>query len=209
MAQSFTSAAEQMPAKADFDAAARDVSRAVLDYLRRYVGDSDLAEDLLQETLLRMSWGYANFEERSSIKTWAFSIACRVAADYLRHPERRAQLVELDEAEVVADPSPAIEDRLVASEMDECLRRAIDSLPDTFRTALILHDLEGMSGEQVAEVSDCTLATAKIRIHRARQRLKATLAQRCTFYHDDDSVFRCDQKADASSPVRRILSQYK
>lgn len=177
-----------------FEAAAREVSRAVLDYLVRYVGDPCVAEDLLQETLIRMNKGLARFEGRASLKTWAFSIASRVAADYLRHPERQIQVVELDEAEVGPDPAAGVDERLVIGEMDACIRRTIDTLPDSYRTALILHDLEGLTAEQVADVGDCSLATAKIRIHRARQRLKDALASRCTFYRDQDAVFRCDQK---------------
>ncbi len=179
-----------------FDAAAREVSRAVLDYLVRYVGDRTVAEDLLQETLIRMDKGFASFEGRSSIKTWAFSIASRVAADYLRHPDRRAQVLDLDEAEAVADPSLSVDERLVIDEMDDCIRKTIDSLPDSYRTALILHDLEGLSAEQVREICECSLVTAKIRIHRARLRLKDALAKRCTFYRSEDAVFRCDRKAE-------------
>lgn len=180
----------------EFEAAARDVSRAVLDYLVRYVGDPSVAEDLLQETLIRMNKGLAGFEGRASLKTWAFSIASRVAADYLRHPERQTQVVEVEEAEAVADPALDVNQRLVIDEMDACIRRTIDTLPDSYRTALILHDLEGLTAEQVAEVGECSLATAKIRIHRARQRLKDALANRCTFYRDQDAVFRCDQKQE-------------
>lgn len=182
---------ESIPA---FEVAAREVSRAVLDYLIRYVGDPGVAEDLLQETLIRMNKGLASFEGRASIKTWAFSIASRVAADYLRHPDRQNRVVELEEAEAVADPAAGVGERMVIDEMDACIRRTIDSLPDSFRTALILHDLEGLTAEQVAEIGECSLATAKIRIHRARQRLKDALANRCTFYRDEDAVFRCDQK---------------
>lgn len=180
-----------------FDAAAREVSRAVLDYLIRYVGDPAVAEDLLQETLIRMNKGLPGFEGRASIKTWAFSIASRVAADYLRDPERRTQVVELEEAEALIDPAITIDERLVIGEMDACIRRTIDTLPGSYRTALILHDLEGLTAEQVAEIGECSLATAKIRIHRARQRLKDALANRCTFYRDQDAVFRCDQKQSA------------
>jgi RNA polymerase sigma-70 factor, ECF subfamily len=177
-----------------FEAVARETSRAVLDYLIRYVGDPSVAEDLLQDTLIRMNKGLDSFEGRASIKTWAFSIASRVAADYLRHPDRQTRVVELEEADAVADPATSIDERLVVGEMNECIRRTIDTLPDSYRTALILHDLEGLSAEQVAAIGECSLATAKIRIHRARQRLKDALANRCTFYRDQDAVFRCDQK---------------
>lgn len=181
--------------KPSFEATARDLSQSILRFLERYVGDRTVAEDLLQETLIRMHRGFASFAGRSSVKTWAFSIASRVASDYLRHPARRAAIVELDEANDPADPDSGADERIVVEEMSDCIRRVIASLPDAYRTALILHDIEGLSAEQTAEVCECSTATAKIRIHRARRRLKAALADQCTFYRDQEDVFRCDRKA--------------
>jgi len=178
----------------DFDATARAQAGAILAFLTRYVGDRDTAEDLLQETLIRMQRALPGFEGRSSVRTWSFAIASRVAADYLRHPDRRARIVELDEAAELADAAPGHDAQLVAEDMNDCIRGNIDSLPDRYRSALILHDLEGLSIEQVAEVCACTVATAKIRVHRARRRLRETLDARCDFYRDEDSVFRCDRK---------------
>jgi RNA polymerase sigma-70 factor (ECF subfamily) len=174
---------------------AGEISQPLLRYLERYVGDRSVAEDLSQETLLRMSDGLTSFHGRSTIKTWAFSIANRVAADYLRHPDRRMRLVDLDEVAEPIDPERAIDERMVIDEMNDCMRSVIDSLPDSYRAALILHDLEGLSAEQAAEICACSVATAKIRIHRARLRLKDALTQQCLFYRDQDSVFRCDHKA--------------
>ena len=177
-----------------FEEVARDLAQPLLRYLERYVGDHAVAEELRQETLMRVNQGLASFAGRSSIKTWAFSIASRVAADYLRRPERRVRIVELDEAAEPADPDRAIDERIVLGEMNACIREVIDSLPDTYRAALILHDLEGLTAEQTAEISECSAATAKIRIHRARRRLKQALDAQCDFYRDADSVFRCDRK---------------
>ena len=182
----------------DFDATARAQAGAILAFLTRYVGDRDAAEDLLQETLIRMQRALPGFEGRSSVRTWSFAIASRVAADYLRHPDRRARIVELDEAVEMADAKPGHDARLVVEEMNDCIRGNIDTLPDSYRSALILHDLEGLSIEQVAEVCACTVATAKIRVHRARRRLRETLDARCDFYRDEDSVFRCDRKTSGA-----------
>jgi RNA polymerase sigma-70 factor (ECF subfamily) len=79
-------------------------------------------------------------------------------------------------------------------EMNACVRQVIDSLPQDYRAALVLHDLEGLSAQQVGEVCGCSLATAKIRIHRARRRLRDALQQECSFYRDDQNVFRCEPK---------------
>jgi RNA polymerase sigma-70 factor, ECF subfamily len=183
---------EEHPA---FEDLARQLARPVMRYLERYVGDRAVAEELWQEALIRMNKGLSSFAGRSSIKTWAFSIASRVAADYFRHAARKTRIVELDEVAALADPDRAIDEQLVVDEMNECVRRVIDSLPGAYRAALILHDLEGFSGEQVAEVCDCSVALAKTRIHRARLRLKEALKEQCKFYHDPDDVFRCDSMA--------------
>jgi RNA polymerase sigma-70 factor (ECF subfamily) len=175
-----------------FEDVARDLSEPVLHYLERYVGDRALADDLRQETLLRVHQGLSAFGRKSSIKTWVFSIASRVAADYYRQPGRKARMVELDEER--ADIGLLTDERLVVDEMNACVRRVINSLPDAYREALVLHDMEGLSGEQTAEVLDCTVATAKIRIHRARLRLKQALENKCEFYRDSESILRCDRK---------------
>jgi RNA polymerase sigma-70 factor (ECF subfamily) len=186
---------EDLKAEASVDAVLAEVARPVLRYLERYVGDRAIAEDLQQETLVRIAKGLPAFAGRSSLKTWAFAIASRVAADYFRHPDRQARIVDLDEAGEVADPEPEINGRLIEDEMSRCVRQVIDSLPDAYRSALILHDLEGLSAEQVAQACDCTVANAKIRIHRARNRLKEALDKACSFYRDGEGVYRCDRKA--------------
>lgn len=178
-----------------FEALAQELSQPLLRYLQRCVGERTVAEDLLQETLIRIARGLPGFAGRASVKTWAFSIATRVTADYFRKPDRRFQIVEVDEATDLADTDRAIDERIVVDEMNSCVRQVIDSLPDDYRAALVLHDLEGLNAQQVAEICGSSLATAKIRIHRARCRLRGALQQQCEFYRDGENVFRCDRKA--------------
>lgn len=173
----------------------RELSKPLLSYLSRYVGDPALAEDLLQETLIRIVRGLPNFAGRAALKTWAFSIATHVAADYFRQPARRAKIVDVDESLELPDSDLAVDQRLVIDEMNSCVRQVIDSLPEDHRAALVLHDLEGLTAEQTAEVCGCTVETAKIRIHRARLRLRKALRDRCDFYRDAENVLRCDRKA--------------
>ena len=177
-----------------FDGIAEELSQPLHRYLVRLSGSLTTADDLLQETLVKIARGLPGFEGRSSVKTWAFSIATRVATDHFRRPEQRARIVDMEEAETPADSEPEIDEQLVVDEMSACVRGVIDGLPADYRTAMVLHDLEGMTAAQVAEVAGCSLATAKIRIHRARRRLKVELENECRFYRDDDDVFRCDRK---------------
>jgi len=187
---------------------AEELWRPLLQYLRRYTGDPDLAEDLLQETLIRIGRGLPGFEGRAQLKTWAFSIATRVAADHFRRPANRARIIDLDERAEPAGSDHSVEQRLVVDEMNDCVRQVIDSLPEDYRAALVLHDLEGLTAEQTAEISGCSVPTAKIRIHRARVRLSRALREACDFYRDSDNVLRCDRKSDHDSagaqPLRLV-----
>lgn len=179
---------------ASFDGMAAQLTKPLLRYLQRRVGDSAVAEDLLQETLLRMARNLPGFRGDASPKTWAFTIATRVAADYFRHPDRRAPMVMMEDGPDLPDREAAADDQLLRGEMSACVRQLVDALPEDFRAALILHDLEGLTLEETAGAAGCTVATAKIRIHRARHRLKDALEQQCAFYHDGPSPLRCDRK---------------
>lgn len=187
---------EHLTQQPSFEQLAAELSPVLSHYLRRYVGDQTLADDLLQETLIRIARGLPDFAGRSSVKTWAFSIASRVAADYFRNPDRRVHIVEVNEAADAPDAERLTDERLVVDEMNACVRHVIDSLPDDYRSALVLHDLEGLPAQQIAEICQCSLATTKIRIHRARVRLREALQQQCDFYRDDENVFRCDRKPE-------------
>lgn len=177
-----------------FDEIAAELSPPLLRYLHRQVRDHAVADDLLQETLFRMARGLPGYAGRASLKTWAFAIARRVAADYFRDPEHSLRSVEADAAEQLADTDCPADERLVTDQMNACVRQLIGKLPEAYRTALVLHDIEDYSARQIAQGGGCTVATAKIRIHRARSRLKDALQQECRFYRDADAVFRCERK---------------
>jgi RNA polymerase sigma-70 factor, ECF subfamily len=180
--------------KQPVEATLRELSAPLASYLGRYCGDPGVAQDLVQETLIRVSRALPGFDRRSSLKTWAFSIATRVAADHFRRLPRSLAAVA-GEADPDAIPDErTLEQQLVIDEMNACVRGVIDGLPGDFRAALVLRDLEGLSVAEVADVCGCSLATAKIRIHRARRRLQAALSDTCDFYEDGNGVLRCDHK---------------
>lgn len=182
-----------------FEEVAENLSGPLQRYLVRMVGDRATADDLLQETLLRIARGLTAFEGRASVKTWAFTIATRVAADHFRRPQTRARIVDVDEAHSLSDSELDVGEQIVIDEMNSCVREVIDSLPEDYRAALVLHDLEGMTAAATAEVIGCSVATAKIRIHRARARLRKALEAECEFYRDEQNVLRCDRKSPEES----------
>ncbi len=185
-----------MNAKDDPASAVEQLAEPVFLYLRHYCGDEHLAQDLAQETLLRVTRGLPGFDGRSSLKTWAITIATRVAADHYRRGGRQVAEAEFEDEALLPVDDASLEQQLVVDEMNACIRQVIDTLPDDYRAALVLKDLEGFSEKEVAEVLGCSLANAKIRIHRARKRLQDALDNQCNFYTDRESVFRCDKKQD-------------
>lgn len=182
------------PSRIVFEDVAEELSEPLRRYLQRLVGNPATADDLLQDTLLKIARALPTFEGRSSVKTWAFTIATRVATDHFRRPQNRAQMVDIDETSPVDHAET--EQKLVIDEMSSCVREVIDTLPEDYRTAVVLHDLEGQTAAKVAEIVGCSLATAKIRIHRGRRRLQQALNNECSFYRDEDNVFRCDRKRE-------------
>jgi RNA polymerase sigma-70 factor (ECF subfamily) len=174
-----------------FDQIAAEFSPSLTRYLERMVGNAADADELLQETLMRIARGLPNFEGRSSVKTWVFRVTTNVAIDFLRRTKSN-ELVELSTA---TDVSPVDEeDSLIVDEMNDCVRGVIDSLPPEYRAPLVLQALEGKSIAEIAEVCEVTVATAKVRVHRARARLREALGEACDFYQSESGNLRCDRK---------------
>jgi RNA polymerase sigma-70 factor, ECF subfamily len=177
-----------------FEELAKEHSSPLARYLQRLVGDRAIAEDLLQETLIRVARGLPDFDGRSSVKTWAFTIATRVAMDHFRKNGNAPGAADASEAAELPDDAPTPEERLALDQMNSCVRQVVDSLPGDFRAAILLHDLGGLSARETAEACGCSEATAKVRIHRARARLKEALQNECAFYRDEDNVLRCHRR---------------
>ena len=180
--------------KPNFSEVVRKLGGPLRGFLVNYCGNVDLAEDLLQETLIRVEKNLGKFRGESSLKTWVFRIATNAAIDHHRKQGSRVTVVPIDETEQIPDDVPEIGEPLVISEMNSCVREKIDSLPADYRAALVLHDLEGLTAAEVASICDISLATAKIRIHRGRQRLRKVLTEGCDFYYNDDLNLLCDRK---------------
>ena len=80
--------------------------------------------------------------------------------------------------------------------MSACVQRSIRHLSPDYRAVLVLRDLQGLKNREIAEVLDCSLSTAKIRLHRARNELREALNAGCDFAHDERNVLVCEPKAE-------------
>ena len=157
-----------------FEELATDLGEQLTAYLTRMTGNAADADDLLQETLIRIARALPTFEGRSSPKNWAYKIATNVAIDFLRKT-KKGTFTALVETEVRSNGDE--EDRLVLDEMNDCVREVIDGLPPDYRAALILFNLQGRSVAETAQILDISISAAKVRIHRAKACLKEELSQ--------------------------------
>jgi RNA polymerase sigma-70 factor (ECF subfamily) len=179
-----------------FEKLVGELSGPLFAYLRRMLGNSADADDLLQETLMRMASGLPGLERTAATRSWAFRIASNVAIDHIRR-SKRASLVEFTEDHDLGDDRHArdVEDRLELDEMNSCVRQVIDSLTPDHRAAIVLFNLEGKSIAETAEILGISTVAAKVRLHRARKRLREALDRQCTYYTTEDGSTRCDRKA--------------
>jgi RNA polymerase sigma-70 factor (ECF subfamily) len=174
-------------------------------YLRRMVGE-DQAEDLTQEVFMKVDRGLKEFKGESKLSTWIYRIATNTALDKLRSQpfQENSQKVTLTEAGgqsqaedggiSVEEKSLSAEREAIRNEMNECIREFVGKLPENYRTVIILSELKNLKNQDIAEILGISLDAVKIRLHRARVRLKAEFEAGCDFYQDEEGKLACDRK---------------
>ena len=175
-------------------------SSRIVRYLTRIVGEGE-AEDVAQEVFVKVHAALGGFRGESSMSTWIYRIATNAGMDHIRSRASRQGLnVELghdiDELEALPDATPPADTFLIRKDMNECIQGIVKSLPDNYRTVLVLSDLEGLTNAEIGEVLGLSLDTVKIRLHRARARLKKELESQCSIYRDGRNELACERKIE-------------
>ena len=161
-------------------------------YLIRLVGEPE-AEDLTQEVFVKVSRALNNFRGESQLSTWLYRIATNTALDRIDSPSYQraiqAQLaqdaigddeVEIEDQDVwTGEKAPRLETEVMRQEMYECVWNRLEHLPANYRTVLLLSDMEGFTNNEVAEILGVSLDAVKIRLHRARARLRKDIERYC------------------------------
>jgi RNA polymerase sigma-70 factor (ECF subfamily) len=169
-------------------------------YLSRLVGATD-AEDLTQEVFVKVSQALPAFRGESTVSTWIYRIATNAAVDRLRNRAvQRAVCVPVEALPLETGELLAVDEDLARREMNACIRRYIDNLPPPYRSVLVLSEDEGLTNQQIADMLGISLDTVKIRLHRARARLKKALRGGCALHRDDRNEPACEPKIGGVSP---------
>ena len=180
-------------------------------YLERMVGKNE-SEDLTQEVFLKIDKGLKGFKNQSSLSTWVYRLATNAALDKLhsrsfRDNKQKISLSNMEEESEAQDRDICIQEKelsaereAIRTEMNECIREFVDKLPENYRTVIILSELKDLKNQEIAEILGISLDTVKIRLHRARVRLKEEFEAGCTFYHNEDGELACDRKKEPKEP---------
>lgn len=190
----------RVPGQLDFQEVYREFHPRIQRYLARLLGRSE-AEDVTQEVFAKLSLALPQFRGDSSLSTWIYRIATNTAYDKLRSPSfNRKNDVPVEAASPVRDPSSGVEQQLVRTEMNDCINDYVHRLPATYRSVVLLSEHEGLTNQEVADTLGVSLETVKIRLHRARARLRKELGNGCSFYRDGRNEFACQPKPRGVSP---------
>jgi len=152
----------------------------------RMTGNTDEAQDLLQDALIEAYKAFGNFKQGTYFDRWLYRIMTRTFIDSQRS-KKRAKFLSLDAPTFVKDGDEASagyeisditndpEQMMERTEYTEPLQKALDSLPPDFRLTIILADVEELSYEEIAQMMDCPIGTVRSRLHRARLQMKGQL----------------------------------
>ena len=144
------------------------------------------AEDLVQETYLKAYRGFESFTEGTNLKAWLFRILTNTYINRYRQQKRRPEETDLDDVEDFylyrrlggideARISKSAEDTLLELFTDDEVKEALESLPETFRMAVLLADVEGFAYKEIAEILEIPIGTVMSRLHRGRKALQKRL----------------------------------
>ena len=176
----------------------KEYSGLIRNYLLRFVDPTD-AEDLTQDVFIKVDQNIGKLRDKSTVKSWVFRIATNTALDYLNSGTHRLSSNKTDISEkdlVDFDKVLEAEKKIDAAAMRDCMLEFIQRLPKDYSAILLLSEFEELSGKEISEILDVKLGTIKVRLHRARARLKKELINGCEISTNSDDQLECVRKAE-------------
>jgi RNA polymerase sigma-70 factor (ECF subfamily) len=165
-----------------FEVEALPQADLLYNYALRITNNPEDANDLVQETFLKAFRFWESYEKGTNIRAWMFRIMKNSYINRYRREVREPEIVEYEEGKNLATglhdetgEKSDVQDLVFANLLDDEIATAVASLPDEFRTVVILCDIEGLTYEEVAEFMECPLGTVRSRLHRGRKLLRKRL----------------------------------
>lgn len=158
-------------------------------FLSSVVKDRWAADDLAQETFIKVKRHLPQLRDTEKLSSWIFRIACNLSRDYFKRQINQ-------ESEEVGPEHPALGIPLMKTleqkQMSDCVQEKFNLLPEQSRMILTLYDVMEFSHQEIADILSISEVNAKVRLHRARKQFKAILQKHCVFEVDERNVVVCE-----------------
>jgi len=170
--------------KASFETLMKKYFPRILNFIYRYVGSREIAEELTQEVFIKVFKNVARYQPQSKFQTWVFTIAKNISLNELR--KNKFKHVSMDEKihhdgdqimrQIEDTRAVRPDEGILKNERVAAIKEAIDSLPENQRIAVLLRRYEDLSYEEIAETMNLSLEAVKSLLNRAKENLKLSLA---------------------------------
>ena len=170
-------------------------------FILALVKDESAADDLIQETFLRVQKSLESLRDPSKLSSWIFRIAYNLCQDHFRQVNVSLRNESIDPEqedlpEAFVQEGLDIQKKLEQREMSHCVQDQLNLLPEPLRTVLFLSDIMELSQQEIADTLGITIENVKVRLHRARKRLRSILREKCSFEVDERNVLTCLPKEE-------------
>lgn len=167
------------------------------DRIKRFVTsvlkDSYDTDDVVQETFIRADRHIDSLRDPSRVLPWLYRIASNLCMDHLKKSKPHSESGDIESCPDDSGTHRSLEQ----SEMTACIRKKIDMLPESLRIPLILFDIEDLSHAEISEILGISIDNTRVRLHRARAKLKTILEKECCFERDERDVLVCVPASEA------------
>lgn len=193
-AKSYKLLVKVMKEKNELATQLKQIRQTVYRFLLYKTGDSDIAEDLTQETLTKAYQKLSSYKGTGSFSQWTIAIAKNTFYDWLRQAKNTAEPISSYEAELPDEKST--EKLFMRKYMSTCLLEQVSSVGEKEGLLLKAKFIEGLSLPEIAKQLNTTPTAAKTALARAKKKLKERLVQECDFYYDKENKLCCCRKEE-------------
>ena len=160
-------------------------------FLLASVRDESVADDLVQDTFIRIQENLDSVKDPSKISSWIFRIAYNLCQDHFRSRKQSSSHEEIHDGLVNLQETP-LHKKVEQGEMSRCVQDKLNLLPESLRSVLIFADVMEFSHQEIANILGLSVENVKVRVHRARKKFKKILEEKCTFEVDERNVLVCE-----------------
>jgi RNA polymerase sigma-70 factor (ECF subfamily) len=155
------------------------------------VRDESVADDLVQDTFIRIQENLDSVKDPSKVSSWIFRIAYNLCQDHFRSRKKSSSHEEIHDGLVNLQETP-LHKKVEQGEMSQCVQDKLNLLPESLRSVLIFADVMEFSHQEIANILGLSVENVKVRVHRARKKFKKILEEKCTFEVDERNVLVCE-----------------